>query len=64
MLENINFNYDAMFLEKGYNTWTDGINSAVPGRKSVSEIFEAAETSIQEAINKNVTWTFDELVNE
>ena len=64
MLENINFNYDGMFLEKGYDTWTGNVNSAVTGRKSVSEVFDSASTAIQEAINKNVTWTFDELISE
>ena len=64
MLENINFNYDGMFLEKGYDSWIADVSSAISGRKSVSEAFEASRDAIQEAINKNVTWTFDELVNE
>ena len=64
MLENVNFNYDGMFLEKGYDSWTGNITSAITGRKSPSEAFESSRTAIQEAIDKNVTWTFDELVNQ
>ena len=64
MLEKINFSYGSMFLEKGYDTWTSDVTSSITGRKSVSEAFEASRNAIQEAINKNVTWTFDELESE
>jgi len=64
MLENINFNYGNMFLEKGFDTWKSNISSAVMGRKSISEVFSSTRSAIQEAIDKNVTWTYDELVSE
>ena len=31
MLENVNFNYGNLYLEKGYDTWNSGITSAVVG---------------------------------
>lgn len=61
MLENVNFNYGNLYLEKGYDTWNAGIASAVVGRKSVSEAFSSAKSAIDDAIKKNVTWTFDDL---
>ncbi len=62
MLENINFSYGSLFLEKGYTTWAGNVVAAVTGRKTASEVFDSANTAIQEAINKNVTWTIDELI--
>ena len=64
MLENINFNYGSMFLEKGFDTWKSSISSAVTGKKSVSEAFSSTRSAIQDAIDKNVTWTIDELLGE
>ena len=64
MLEHINFNYGNMFLEKGYDTWCSNLNSAVAGKKSVSEAFSSTRTAIQEAIKENVTWTYDEISGE
>ena len=64
LIENLNFSYGSIYLEKGYDSWSAGINSAVTGRKSISEAFESSRNAIKEAINKNVTWTYEELVNE
>ncbi|MBE6896045.1 MAG: carbohydrate ABC transporter substrate-binding protein [Ruminococcaceae bacterium] len=61
MLENVNFNYGNLYLEKGYDTWTSGISAAILGNKSVSEVFSSSGSAIDEAIKKNVTWTFEEL---
>ena len=63
MLENVNFNYGNLYLEKGYDTWTAGLSSAVTGNKSVSEVFSSAKTAIDEAIKKNVTWTYEDLID-
>ena len=61
MLENVNFNYGSIYLDKGYSTFTSGISAAILGNKSVSEVFSSSGSAIDEAIKKNVTWTFEEL---
>ena len=64
IIEHLNFSYGNIYLERGYDSWAAGINSAVAGRKSVSEAFESSRGAITEAISRNVTWTLDELLNE
>ncbi len=64
IIDNLNFNYGSIYLEKGYSSWTNDITLVVTGRKSVSEAFGASRDAINEAISKNVTWTLDELLNE
>ncbi|MBQ6052826.1 MAG: carbohydrate ABC transporter substrate-binding protein [Clostridia bacterium] len=64
IIENLNFSYGRLYLENGYTDWTNALGSAVTGGKTASEAFESSRTAIQEAINKNVTWTFEELENE
>ena len=61
IIDHLNFSYGSIYLEKGFSSWTGNIISAVTGRKSVSEAFESSRSAILEAINKNVTWTFEEL---
>ena len=64
MLENVNFSYGTIYLDKGFSTFTSGLNSAVAGRKSVSEVFSSAKTAIDEAIRENVTWIYEDLISE
>ena len=64
IIDNLNFSYGSIYLGKGLDSWRTDIIAAVTGRKAASEPFESSRSAIQDAINKNVTWTYDELVGE
>ena len=62
MVENINYRHDADIGENASSVMDDSFTKAIFGSKSPTEAFDSIRTVVNEAIEKNVNWVIEDII--